>query len=316
MGAFCSRTRRKSSTTPAAQSSGTQQSNFHPVLDKYESPQELQDALKDADLKIPQLIVGVDFTKSNEWTGKTSFDGKCLHSIDEKQNFYERAIYAVVKPLEPFLDNKQILAYGFGDVTTKGNGLFPFNINDVPANGLDSALVRYRQIAPRVELSGPKSFAPVIHHAIKLVIDSGLQYHILVILADGQVSSKKLEDTQDAIVAASYFPLSIIMIGVGDGPWDQMEIFDDHLPKRLFDNFQFVNFCKVMDQASVYGTDEAKINAHFAVNALMEIPDQYKEIQKLQLAAKDSSWYFPNDQLLFPVPPTITQTDQSNVKSG
>ena len=51
-----------------------------------------------------------------------------------------------------------------------------------------------------------------------------------------------------------------------------------HLIFTQFDNFQFVEFSKIINNPRVENADVA-----FAVEALQEIPDQYKAIKRLGL---------------------------------
>ena len=96
----------------------------------------------------------------------------------------------------------------------------------------------------------------------------------MLIITDGQVTVP--DDTVRAIVEASEWPLSIIMVGVGDGPWEEMEKYKDGLPKRKFDNFKFVNHTAIVENKS----NEDHYSS-FALCALMDIPDQFEAIKKL-----------------------------------
>jgi hypothetical protein len=49
-------------------------------------------------------------------------------------------------------------------------------------------------------------------------------YTVLLILTDGAITDSS--QTIDAIVQASYLPLSIIIIGVGNADFSQMNILD------------------------------------------------------------------------------------------
>lgn len=149
----------------------------------------------------------------------------------------------------------------------------------------------------------------------------------------GQVDRK--EDTIRAIVEAANYPISIIMvflstshrpqphqislrltmmflfvfchffcqIGVGDGPWDTMEEFDDEIPQRRFDNVPAVDstprrmplnlllfyvcqfqFCCLTPLLSAQASNSAPHpELEFARLAMQEVPHQYQAIKRLGL---------------------------------
>lgn len=260
---------------------------FCPIPDRFTTITQVQSAIRDAGLESSNLILGVDFTKSNTWTGRETFDGRSLHDVraGASKNPYHQVIDVIGRTLEEFDDDKLIPAFGFGDATTNDRSCFPFHAGGHPSHGVQQVLDRYEEIAAGVHLAGPTSFAPVIRQAIKIVQEEQ-SYHILVIIADGQVTDASPSGaTAQAIIEASNYPLSIVVVGVGDGPWDVMEQYDDELPERHFDNFQFVDFNAVSDRprSALSPTSSSRIEARFALAALMEIPDQYAYIKKAGL---------------------------------
>ncbi|EOA13566.1 hypothetical protein CARUB_v10026627mg [Capsella rubella] len=284
------------------------------IADHFSSLDQVITSLREAGLESSNLILGIDFTKSNEWTGRYSFNRKSLHAIGKRLNPYEQAISIIGRTLSPFDEDDLIPCFGFGDVTTRDQYVFSFYPENKSCQGLENAVKRYREIVPHLKLSGPTSFAPVIDAAINIVEQNNMQYHVLVIIADGQVTrnpdvplgrlSPQEEATMNSITAASHYPLSIVLVGVGDGPWDTMKQFDDNIPHREFDNFQFVNFTKIMSEHK----DAAKKEAAFALAALMEIPFQYKATLSLNRKPVRSSHLH---QKPLPPPPEVIERDNA-----
>ncbi|KAI4320164.1 hypothetical protein MLD38_033670 [Melastoma candidum] len=248
------------------------------IADNYRSLEEVTEALAHAGLESSNLIVGIDFTKSNEWTGARSFNKKSLHHIGEGLNPYEQAISIIGKTLAAFDDDNLMPCFGFGDASTHDQDVFSFYPEERCCNGFEEVLT---DILCTNHRDGHD-------HCRK----KRGQYHVLLIIADGQVTrsvdtergrlSPQEQKTVDAIVQASKLPLSIILVGVGDGPWDTMQEFDDNIPDREFDNFQFVNFTEIMSKNVPLSRKETE----FALTALMEIPSQYKATIELDLLGR------------------------------
>eukprot|EP01006_Ploeotia_vitrea_P028719 TRINITY_DN61352_c0_g2_i1.p2 TRINITY_DN61352_c0_g2~~TRINITY_DN61352_c0_g2_i1.p2 ORF type:complete len:301 (-),score=37.93 TRINITY_DN61352_c0_g2_i1:1420-2322(-) len=250
---------------------------FAYFADKYKTLQSLQEDLEREGLESCNLIIGIDYTASNVNQGKLTFGGRSLHTIDStgrELNPYQQVIRILGQTLARFDEDNLIPVFGFGDLSTKDHSVFPF-YGDRDCEGFEEVLRRYTEVTPFRTLSGPTNFAPLIYKACELLCNNGRnEYHILVIVADGRVTNER--ETIDAIVYASHYSLSIVMVGVGDGPWDIMEKFDDNIPARVFDNFQFVEFSKIAKQAH-------NLDTSFAHAALMEIPQQYQAIKTLGL---------------------------------
>ncbi|KAL5192352.1 E3 ubiquitin-protein ligase RGLG3 [Glycine soja] len=306
------------------------------IADNFSSLDQVVSSLREAGLESSNLILGIDFTKSNEWTGKHSFHRKSLHHIGNTPNPYEQAISIVGHTLSSFDEDNLIPCFGFGDASTHDQNVFCFYQDNRFCHGFEEVLARYREIVPYIKLSGPTSFAPVIDAAIDIVERNNGQYHVLVIIADGQVTrnpdvpygklSPQEQATINSIIAASHYPLSIILVGVGDGPWDEMKYYDDNITERLFDNFQMeirrtgvwhdidkLDSTSANSETNIRGllvlgrllifsshgfvnftkimsenTEASKKEATFALAALMEIPLQYRAAQNIQLNDRES----------------------------
>lgn len=262
------------------------------IGDNFESFDALSEALRVNGLESCNLIVGIDVTQSNLSSGKHTYGGRSLHWIpppnyqiddlakpfrleDPDINPYRKCIHFVGEALAPFDEDGLIPSFYFGDLQTKALSVQTFTPGDSQGcKGFLDLLNRYESVIPQLTLSGPTSFEPIINAAIEIVAQKR-DFHVLLIIADGQVSN--IDRDAAAIVRASHYPLSIVVVGVGDGPWDVMMTFDNHLRGRRFDNFQFVPFERVKEKAlqSPYPTTQ------FALHCLMEIPDQYKAIKRM-----------------------------------
>ncbi|KAG7376968.1 hypothetical protein PHYPSEUDO_012368 [Phytophthora pseudosyringae] len=276
------------------------------ISDHFRDFGAIQQALRNMNLETSNLMFAIDYTTANLTCGGQSFGGKCLHSLDpsgETLNPYQEALTRLGRVLVEFDDDRSIQVSGFGDAKTPDNAVFSFT----PENPMDGCRSfneiwqRYHDLTPTIKLGeAPANLGPVIRHATAVAREVA-GFHMLIILVSSQVANEHLADTAQAIVDASMLPLSIIVIGMGEGSWDNMEVLDDQLPQRQFDNFNFVSFQKVRHTA----TEERKVFVHriqddnaepaaapcavdpldllFTLQILMEVPTQFDCMCKLNL---------------------------------
>ena len=229
------------------------------------------------------LSLAIDFTASNE----NPRDPKSLHYLSDYNNQYELAIKACGEIVAYYDYNQMFETYGFGGKFyghPKVDHCFPLNCNfDNPEiNGLDEVLKKYREALNNCQLFGPTFF----HYFIDKMNQKAYQqvqnkdfkrYHILMILTDGIIED--IDETINALVEASFLPISVIIIGIGNADFSNMNIldadeeplYDDKNRKASRDLVQFVPF------------KDFKDNPHkLAEQVLEEIPRQIVEYYQHQ----------------------------------
>ncbi|RUS76350.1 hypothetical protein EGW08_015880, partial [Elysia chlorotica] len=180
------------------------------------------------------FTVGIDFTASNGNPSQSS----SLHYINPYQpNEYMAAIKAVGEVCQDYDSDKLFPALGFGaKIPPRFEVSHEFAINFNPQNpycqGIDGVLQAYYNCIQHVQLYGPTNAAPIIQHVANFAAAAQREeqskgahsYFILLMLTDGVLSD--MSNTRAAIVAASKLPMSLIIVGVGQADFDDMEILD------------------------------------------------------------------------------------------
>uniref|UniRef100_G3PT76 Copine VII n=1 Tax=Gasterosteus aculeatus TaxID=69293 RepID=G3PT76_GASAC len=178
-----------------------------------------------------KLKVAIDFTASNGDPRNSC----SLHYINPYQpNEYLKALIAVGEICQDYDSDKRFSALGFGarippNYEVSHDFAINFNPEDDECEEIQGVVEAYQNCLPKIQLYGPTNVSPIINRIAKLAAGDGnikdaSRYHILLILTDGVVTD--MADTREAIVRASYQPLSIIIVGVGNADFTDMQILD------------------------------------------------------------------------------------------
>ncbi|XP_061884951.1 copine-4 [Entelurus aequoreus] len=178
-----------------------------------------------------QFTVAIDFTASNG-DPRNSCSLHYIHPY--RPNEYLKALVAVGEICQDYDSDKMFPAFGFGarippDYQVSHDFAVNFNEDNPECAGIQGVVEAYQACLPKLQLYGPTNIAPIIHkvaHSASQEVHTkeAMQYFILLILTDGVITD--MADTREAIVQASHLPMSVIMVGVGNADFSDMQMLD------------------------------------------------------------------------------------------
>ncbi|KAK3532650.1 hypothetical protein QTP86_027459 [Hemibagrus guttatus] len=224
-----------------------------------------------------QFTVAIDFTASNGDPRNSC----SLHYIHPYQpNEYLKALVAVGEICQDYDSDKMFPAFGFGaqippDFKVSHDFAVNFDEDNPECAGIQGVVEAYQNCLPKIQLYGPTNIAPIILKVANSASEEmhtkeAMEYFILLILTDGVITD--MADTREAIVHASHLPMSVIIVGIGNADFSDMQMLDGddgilRSPKGepvLRDIVQFVPFCNFKHASP----------AALAKSVLAEVPNQ------------------------------------------
>ncbi|VDI75783.1 Hypothetical predicted protein [Mytilus galloprovincialis] len=180
------------------------------------------------------FTVGVDFTASNG-DPKTA---NSLHYINPYQpNEYQQAIQAVGAVCQDYDTDKMFPALGFGaqippEMKVSMEFALNFNATNPYCAGIQGILDAYTNCIQQIRLYGPTNVSPIIYHVARFAEAAQKEeatkgahaYFALLLLTDGVITD--MDATRQAIVYCSGLPMSLIIVGVGNADFADMNFLD------------------------------------------------------------------------------------------
>jgi len=236
-------------------------------------------------LKI-NLAVAVDLTDSN---GVASCPTS-LHHIhpDNGENAYTTAMHTVGEILQDYNYDKKIMGLGFGaEVGGVVNHCFPLNgdARNPYCKGVEGLVNSYMNSLNSVSQAEPTWYSSVLRFAAEDAMRCrDVEYTVILLITDGGVAD--LQQTKQALVEMSRQPISVVLVGVGEGDMSALVQLDsdrarlscgDQQAER--DIVQFVELRKYIDHDK-YHHEHYEPRTRLARAVLQEIPRQVTEYMR------------------------------------
>ena len=226
------------------------------------------------------LFIAIDFTQSN---GDPS-EFNSLHYIGGNiPNSYEKVI-KTCGDIVAYYDADQLFpVFGYGAIlpeTHQVNHCFNLNFQvDPNVNTINGVINVYRNSLKFIRLYGPTILAPIIQKTIQYCLNKiNVQFYIiLMILTDGIIND--MSETIDAIVEASFLPISIIIVGIGNADFSNMKTLDSD--DRRLSSSKGINAARDLVQFVPYNKFENNVKK-LACEVLQEIPRQVEEYFRMK----------------------------------